>query len=163
GYHGFVRSNALTRNVFEPTHKVSALSSPGRFEPLLKLTPRMFLPHNARVRVINERGSYVEILGNLWLPALHVRPRKDRLGPHPHEQLASAAERYLDAPYTWGGKTFADGIDCSGLVQQSFDSVGVVVPRNTSEQKEEIAGVSIPTYLDLWRLERGDLIFFDGH
>jgi len=43
------------------------------------------------------------------------------------------AEKYLDAPYLWGGRS-PFGIDCSGLVQMVFKMGGVLLPRDSSQQ-----------------------------
>jgi len=48
-------------------------------------------------------------------------------------ELLRFASSYLEAPYLWGGRTPA-GIDCSGLVQIAFKSIGIDLPRDASQQ-----------------------------
>ncbi len=42
---------------------------------------------------------------------------------------ATMAEAFVNAPYLWGGKTWA-GLDCSGLVQLAFQACGFDCPRD---------------------------------
>ena len=66
-----------------------------------------------------------------------------------------AADRFLGAPYQWGGVT-PWGADCSGLVQTTFAARGVAVPRDAQEQ----AAHGTPVPLD--QVTPGDLLFFRG-
>jgi cell wall-associated NlpC family hydrolase len=74
--------------------------------------------------------------------------------------FVAVAERFLGAPYLWGGKT-ALGLDCSGLVQISLAAAGISVPRDTDVQAREI-GTNLPLDEPL-DLRRGDLVFWKGH
>jgi cell wall-associated NlpC family hydrolase len=72
--------------------------------------------------------------------------------------FVAVAERFLCAPYLWGGKSVA-GIDCSGLVQVACTMAGIAAPRDTDMQERELgtrlAGIEA--------LARGDLVFWKGH
>lgn len=48
--------------------------------------------------------------------------------------VVARARNYLGVPYRWGGSDPATGFDCSGLVQQVFDDLGVSVPRTSAQQ-----------------------------
>jgi len=74
----------------------------------------------------------------------------------PHHEVVEIAKRYLKVPYVWGG-TSPSGFDCSGLMQYSYNQIGISLPRTSRTQFR--AGAYIPPdRLDL--LEPGDMVFF---
>jgi cell wall-associated NlpC family hydrolase len=82
------------------------------------------------------------------------------LGEYQKDWVA-VAERFLGAPYLWGGKTLL-GIDCSGLVQVSLASAGIASPRD-SDMQEAALGEAVPLDAGLPQLRRGDLLFWKAH
>jgi hypothetical protein len=56
-------------------------------------------------------------------------------------------------PYVWGG-TGPDGYDCSGLIQQAFQSIGISLPRTSQEQRDAGTGVSLSD------IQPGDVVTF---
>lgn len=91
-------------------------------------------------------------------PGLHptqlVPGRVIRLnGAMPHRQLATLAERYLGAPYVWGGSG-PTGFDCSGFVRYVLGLVDVSVPHSSFGQFRLGFAVAQDA------LEPGDLVFF---
>jgi hypothetical protein len=69
----------------------------------------------------------------------------------------SDAEKYIGVPYQWGGTNAAQGVDCSGLVQDVFGDLGVALPRTSQEQAD--VGTAVPSLADA---QPGDLVFFPG-
>ncbi len=68
-------------------------------------------------------------------------------------KIAENAFNHLHTPYLWGGRTI-NGIDCSGLIQQVFRSVGYYLPRDAYQQAEE------GKLVDFDAKKQGDLAFF---
>gem|GEM_PF-1530944 len=68
--------------------------------------------------------------------------------------ILKTAFNYKGTVYKLGG-TDRKGIDCSGLVKISFESVNVLLPRRSIEQSK--VGEEIP----LQKAHKGDLIFFN--
>lgn len=48
--------------------------------------------------------------------------------------VVAAARKYLGTPYVFGGTDPKRGLDCSGLVQQVYEDLGVQLPRNSWQQ-----------------------------
>jgi len=155
-YVGWLPDNALKPAGAAPTHKVAALRTLAFPGPDIKLPPLEALPFGARLAVarfadrmaVTERGVYV--------PRAHLAP----VGENERDFVA-VAERFLGAPYLWGGKT-ALGIDCSGLVQIALTACGVSCPRD-SDMQERAFGMAVAGAADLYDLKRGDLVFWRGH
>ncbi|MFC3393232.1 C40 family peptidase [Aidingimonas halophila] len=65
--------------------------------------------------------------------------------------ILSRAKRAMGTPYRWGG-TSESGLDCSGLVQMSYQAAGIAVPRSSDAQYRELPSVETA--------RPGDLLFF---
>src|SRR4051794_27722679 len=50
------------------------------------------------------------------------------------QAVVDEARRYLGLPYVWGGTDPRKGVDCSGLVQQVYKSLGYDLPRISADQ-----------------------------
>jgi hypothetical protein len=73
-----------------------------------------------------------------------------------HEKLKHVAWSFLNTPYLWGGRTYM-GIDCSGLNQVVFKTIGVFLPRDAYQQASLGKTVSSPV-----EAQWGDLAFFEN-
>jgi len=152
GYVGWLPAAALLAPGSEPTHKVAALRSlmfPG---PSIKLPPAEALPLGARIAVARMHESFAVTATGGHVPMRHLAPVATK-----EPDFVEVAERFLGAPYLWGGKTSL-GLDCSGLVQVALNTCGIACPRD-SDMQEAALGKSV----SLAGLQHGDLIFWKGH
>ena len=69
------------------------------------------------------------------------------------DQVIQSARSYTGTPYKWGG-TSRSGMDCSGLLINSYSSINYQIPRTSEEQSKIGKKVKIND------VERGDLVFF---
>lgn len=76
------------------------------------------------------------------------RHREERV-----DTVITKARSYIGTPYKWGGTTTL-GMDCSGLLMRSFESVDMYIPRTSKEQSKLGRKVTFN------ELEKGDLVFF---
>ena len=150
GYVGYVRAAAL-RSATTPSHRDIALSTPLLSAPDVKSAARDFLPLNSLVATQDLDGDYFKTDGGF----VYFRHLVDT--SHRETDFVAVAERFLGAPYFWGGKSHA-GVDCSGLVQTALTAAGITCPRDTDMQ-EKALGVAA----DIADVARGDLIFWKGH
>lgn len=153
GYVGYVRADDLSIALNEPTHRVSATHTLIFPAADIKSSPHTLLPFGAQVRVLETQGKLARLASGGWVFTGHLTPIDAR-----EADWVSVAERFVGAPYLWGGKTHA-GVDCSGLVQLALESAGVACPRD-SDMQEDALGVALDPSASL---QRGDLVFWPGH
>jgi cell wall-associated NlpC family hydrolase len=120
-------------------------------EPSIKARPAGPISLNGLVRIEAEEGAFGRSEDGFWFWREHLAP----VGVF-EPDAAAVAERFLGAPYLWGGRT-SIGLDCSGLVQQALYACGRACPRDTDQQAEIGRAV---TRADL---ARGDLVCWKGH
>lgn len=147
-YVGYVRENALDRP-FATNVTVTTLMAPVFSAADLKTPVRDLLPMNAAVPVLARDSDYVNI-GRGFVHQRHLLPQTEK-------DFVAIAERFLGAPYVWGGKTAA-GLDCSGLIQTALQAVGKAAPRDTDMMEKALGDV-----VALVDVRRGDLVYWKAH
>jgi cell wall-associated NlpC family hydrolase len=70
------------------------------------------------------------------------------------DKVISTARTYIGTPYKYGGTT-RSGMDCSGLLLNSFKAIKMDLPRSSEAQSK--VGIQVKKMSDL---EPGDLVFF---
>jgi hypothetical protein len=150
GYVGYVAAGGLAP-AGAPTHRVAAIRTYAFAAPSIKAPARGPFSLNALVRIEDDAGPFSRSGDGGWFHMAHLAPiwafERDPVG---------VAERFVGAPYLWGGRTSV-GIDCSGLVQQALYACGRAFPRDADLQ---LAG---GREIGRQALSRGDLVGWTGH
>ena len=137
GYVGWLPANALALAGVPPTHKVAALRTLVFPSSSIKLPPIESLPLGAQVAVARFADRMAVTTSGAFLPAVHLVPIESY-----EPDFVAVAERFLGAPYLWGGKTVL-GIDCSGLVQVALTACGISCPRDSDMQEAALGAALI--------------------
>jgi cell wall-associated NlpC family hydrolase len=148
GYVGYVETAALGAAQAASTHTVRALRTYGFSAPSIKAAPTGLYSMNVLIAEEGREGRFIKTAGG-WFVEEHLVP----VG-HAEMDYVAVAERFVGAPYLWGGRESL-GLDCSGLVQQALYASGRACPRDSDQQ----AAMGVPVDV----LRRGDLVFWRGH
>jgi cell wall-associated NlpC family hydrolase len=156
GYVGFVAAAALKPlpalvDRDGPTHRVSALRTYAFAGPSIKTRASGPYSMNALVAVEALEGRLAQVAGAGWMAAEHLTP----IGTF-EADWAGVAERFVGAPYLWGGRESL-GLDCSGLVQAALFACGLACPRDADQQ------AALGREIGRDDFGRGDLVFWNGH
>ena len=119
-----------------------------------------YLPLGSQVsvKIIDKEWTKVYLFKNSkhrfgYIPSHHIIGKDSKI-----QDWVSIAEKLIGSPYVWGGRN-SIGLDCSALLQLSYQTYGEDIPRNTNNQlllnKETIHRTDI--------LERGFVVFWQGH
>jgi cell wall-associated NlpC family hydrolase len=151
GYVGFVEAAALAPAGPAPTHRIAALRTYAFAQASIKSKASGPFSLGALVTVEALDGALAKVTGAGWMAGRHLSP----IGAFETDP-AAVAERFVGAPYLWGGRESL-GLDCSGLTQQALLACGLACPRDADQQSRlgwEIGRADFG---------RNDLIFWKGH
>jgi cell wall-associated NlpC family hydrolase len=154
-YVGYLPRTALGAPL-SPTQRVAALRTHAYPGPSIKLPPCMALSLGARLTIVRQEGDFAVSEDGLHIWSRHLADAHSR-----EPDTVAVAERFLETPYLWGGRT-SEGIDCSGLVQAALSAAGVGAPRD-SDMMEAALGEPVAIDDPETPLARGDLVFWKGH
>jgi cell wall-associated NlpC family hydrolase len=155
GYVGYIAKASVSNDLTNPTHRVSVPTTFLYPLPDIKSQAPHNLPMNAKLQVVASDEKFSRLSNGQYVFTKHVRPLNEFAA-----DFVSVAEKFLDVPYYWGGKT-AQGLDCSGLVQTSLEACGISSPRDTDMQETQLGQNLLINDPD--SLRRGDLVFWKGH
>jgi hypothetical protein len=155
GYVGWLPDRALAKPGAAPTHKVTALRTFAFPGPSIKLPPVETLLMGTTITVVREDGPFGVTREGFYLPRQHIGSI-DKM----QADFVAVAEWFVGTPYLWGGKSSL-GIDCSGLVQVSLNAAGTGCPRDSDMQRDGLGRMLDAA--ESKKLQRGDLIFWNGH
>lgn len=158
-YHGWVKKNSL--GLLKPsTHRVIVMRSLLYTHNNEKSLTIDYLPMGAQISVKKIENNWAEIYlsssddsKTAYIPANHIIDKKSKI-----KDWVKIAEQIIGAPYKWGGRDTM-GLDCSALLQLSYQSFGQNIPRNTKDQ----FNIEKKIIKDFNELERGCVVFWEGH
>lgn len=155
-YVGWLPTEALGDVGQQPTHRVAVARTLVFPAPSIKVAPLESLPFGCRLAIARIEPPFAVTAANEFVPLRHLVDVD-----HRERDFVGVAERFIGAPYLWGGKTNV-GLDCSALVQLSLSACGAPCWRDSDMQERSLLPEIKPA-ADLSNLQRGDLIFWDGH
>ena len=157
-YHGWLKKEGLGKTK-KPTHRVITNRTFVYADKNPKSNYLLYLPLGAQLVVNNIQSEWAEIsLYNNKIQCGYVPSKHIVSLDHKVKDWVAIAALSLGTPYKWGGRDTI-GIDCSALLQLSYQTYGENIPRNTSQQiklkKKHIKNVD--------DLKRGCVVFWKGH
>jgi len=160
GYLGYVDADDIER-VDESQFAEYMEGSRVRLTSNFEIDKDRVLPAGARLKLVAAKQSSATV----ELPTgekIDVPGDLCEVGHVPTEKLdaiANNAKQLVGTRYFWGGKT-SDGVDCSGLVQIGFSTVGINLPRDSYQQF--YVGRLAATRWHRSDMRRGDTLYFLG-
>ncbi len=158
-YQGWVKSESLC-NFKTITHRVLSKRTFVLERKSEKSNSIIYLPLGSKLSVKQMENNWAEI----FLPSKY--PYKTGFVPIKHisninnitKDWVFISESLLETPYKWGGRDTL-GIDCSALLQISYETFGQKIPRNTTDQ----VNIDKEIINDVKKLDRGSVVFWEGH
>tara|TARA_A100001015_G_C15042282_1_gene740574 strand:- start:4965 stop:5720 length:756 start_codon:yes stop_codon:yes gene_type:complete len=158
-YYGWIDRKSLGK-LGKSTHRVVLKRTFIYKDPNPKSETLMYLPMGSNLEIKSKQSG--------WALTSFIHKNKVKIGYVPSEHIVNLTHKVKDwvlkaqqlegTPYRWGGRDTI-GIDCSALLQLSYQTYGEILPRNSSQQiklkKKIVDNVS--------KLKRGCVIFWEGH
>jgi hypothetical protein len=157
-YLGWIKYKDLGK-LKTPTHRVISNRTFILNKKDLKSHSLNYLPLGSQISVQEIDYNWATISMNKDLNIVAYIPKNHIININIKiNNWVEIAENLVGTPYNWGGRN-SMGLDCSALLQLSYQTYGQNIPRNTDKQinlkKKEI------TNLD--NLDRGCVVFWKGH
>ena len=161
GYPGWILADQINDN-FEylseqSTHPEAAISLPQAklFKDAACTKALGSLSYQTRLPVLSESENHLQVRlpdGQVGYISRSDAKKTAGLG-FSRGEITNEARQFLDLHYLWGG-TSSYGFDCSGFMFRLYQSQGITIPRDASEQA--LGGMPVSKE----DLRPGDLLFF---
>jgi cell wall-associated NlpC family hydrolase len=81
------------------------------------------------------------------------KPENDEVSKSKEDNIIDYAKQFEGVRYKWGGTT-KSGMDCSGLIYESFKTYDIVLPRISRDMAKKGKKIALK------KVHQGDLLFF---
>jgi cell wall-associated NlpC family hydrolase len=102
---------------------------------------------------ISERLLLITLLTSTLFLTSCASHKKAHVNTDTVNNVVEAARKFIGTPYKYGGTT-RTGMDCSGLLLNSFRVVNLALPRSSEDQSK------VGREISMNELKPGDLVFF---
>ena len=147
-YKGFIKNKKFPSNQ-KSTHKVCNLNAKIYSKPGFKIKKK--LSFGSKIKVIEKKNNFYKF-DNLWIKKKDLKKINFKT-----KDVFKNIKKFLNIKYRWGGKHYR-GIDCSALVQLSFNFNNKFCPRDTKDQIRYFK-----KKIKIENIKKNDLIFWKGH
>lgn len=158
-YCGWLKKNSLGKLKLT-THRIINKRTFIYRYPDAKSLVLTYLPMGSRITVEEMNFGWAEtsfLINNKlkigYVPSTHIVDVTNKV-----KDWVSQAQQLEGVPYKWGGRDTI-GIDCSALLQLSYQTYGQLIPRNTAQQ----VNLKKRTIKNMEDLKRGCVVFWKGH
>jgi len=164
GYQGWMAKQFLTENApfdGDGPYIIDSNIAPAYAGPNISARRLTNLPYGCQVYGKMNQGflnAETARWGAIFVPKEDLIDKNAMVAPRRigSEEIAREADKFLGAPYLWGGRSFF-GFDCSGFVKAIAARFGIELPRDSKDQMK--------VGLEIGRddVRAGDLLFFKRH
>ncbi|MDC1194776.1 C40 family peptidase [Pseudomonadota bacterium] len=158
-YCGWIKKNNLGL-LKKATHRVIVKGTFIYKNKNAKSEALLYLPMGSNLAIEKVKSGWAQTFFYLddkiqvgYVPSKHIVYFE-----HKVKDWVAIAQQLEGTPYKWGGRN-SIGVDCSALLQLSYQTYGQIIPRNSSQQvnlvKKNVDNVN--------DLQRGCVIFWEGH
>lgn len=158
-YHGWIKKNNLGK-LTKITHRVIDIRTFIYKEKNPKSEALLYLSMGSKLAIESIEFGWGKTsffindkMHSGYVPSNHIVSTN-----HKVLDWVEMAQKFEGIPYRWGGRD-SIGIDCSALLQLSYETYGQIIPRNTSKQ----VCLKKPRIDSIDDLKRGCVIFWEGH